>query len=120
MLIGFAIGALCDCPPPCQLQVLQRLGLVATSAKVISEFRRNLGRVIAPSCLLPLRDAAMEFDAPACRDAVVKHLLIDRVMETEAGRHGTVGPSDRHTRRDELLVTREPCAACLNLANLLL
>jgi hypothetical protein len=111
MLIGLAIGALCDRSLPCQLQVLQRLGLVAASAKVIGDLRRNLGRAIAPGCFLPLGDAAMEFDAPAGWDALVKHLLIERMMEMEAGRDGTVGPGDRPLRRDELLTTREPRAA---------
>ena len=44
MLIGLAIGTLCERPLPCELQVVQRLRLIAASAKVIGELRRNLGR----------------------------------------------------------------------------
>ena len=44
MLIGLAIGTLCERPLPRELQVVQRLRLIAASAKVIGELRRNLGR----------------------------------------------------------------------------
>ena len=84
VLIGLAIGALCDRSLRCELQVVQRLRLVAASAKVISELRRNLGRATPPGGFLPLGDTAMQLDAPAgSADAMVKNLLIERVMEAE-------------------------------------
>src|SRR5215469_14437613 len=111
MLIGFCIGAPCNRPLSSEFQVLQRTGLVAASAKVIRQLRRYLSRAITPTLFLPPGDTPMELAAPAGRDALIKHLLIEGVIEAEGGRDGTIGPGDRPLRRDELLATREPRAA---------
>ena len=60
----------------------------------------------------------MKLDSLAYRNAVVKHLTIQGVIEAEVGRNRAVWPARDRRPAEELLITREACQGQFHLANL--
>jgi hypothetical protein len=75
----------------------------------------DLAGIFAIARLFTHSDEPMELNAPPKREQAVQHLLIERVVETEAGRDCTVGPDNRPLFVQKLFVPRESKTVCLHL-----
>src|SRR5690242_12532424 len=89
--------------------------LNVSEAVVIGELSRDFVRPFAVSCLFTHRNPAVKLKPMTRRESTVQHLLINCVMETEAGGDRAVGPGNRPLRGEELLVPRELRAAGFDL-----
>src|SRR5215472_4666846 len=75
------------------LEISDRFGLVARAMVVMRELRRDFLRAFSIRSFRPLSNSLMKLDSLAYRNAVVKHLTIQGVIEAEVGRNRTVWPA---------------------------
>jgi hypothetical protein len=81
MEFGFMVSAAEYCALAGQLQVLNGLGFIATSAIVIGEFHRDVASILSVSSLSSLGDPTMEVGPVGGRHAVVQDITIEAVKE---------------------------------------